>query len=280
MSTINCLNCDAPITIISNSKYIKCEYCKSLNSNFSSLDNIDDLLKETDSSENPINDILINYKLKDYNSLRKICQTILNNNPDSWVALIYNAVADFWLGYDDFSHLDAVKKSILKAKLLSKENELVIDTANKIANNIVLLGAKNDEYGEDFQNAIRAFYIAFDISLFDDDTKTTLYNYLHKSFIYQKNKLNDLLNKSKSDYDPPYISLQNLYEICKLTNTKEYYEYYYLHSKIHIKKCKSKSYYDDFMNNVKNIEKQLIEMKSDVVGKCITFNFLGKIIIK
>jgi len=280
MSSVNCLNCGAPISYSTTSKYIKCEYCKSLNSNFSSLDKIDELIKDTDFQNDYIKEIQINHQLKDYSALKNVCEKILLESPNSWVALTYNAVSCFWLGYDDFIHLETVKRYLLKAKILSNNNELVVDTTNKIANDIILLGCKNSCKGDEFKKAIQAFNVSLEISQLDDETKNTLNKYLQSAFDYQKEKLSDLLQKNKVDYDPPYVSIQNLFEICRLSNVKEHYEFYYLHLKIHLSKNKTKSYYTELFNTFQNIEKYLYEQKSDVVGKNITFNLFGKITVK
>jgi hypothetical protein len=245
MSSLNCLNCGAPLENDYSSKYIKCKYCKTINSNFTPIERIDDLLKDTNEPTDLIKSLQMSYKLKDYETMKTICMEILNKNHNSWVAFTYLAVSEFWLGYDDYRHIDKVKEIILKAKILSNENELVIDIADKIANNIILLASKNEVYGEEFQDAIYAINIAREISSLDTETIETLNKYLEESFIYQYNNLNSMLIRDKIDYDPPYISLQNIYELCLISNKLEFLEFFYLHAKVHLSNGKTKSYYND-----------------------------------
>ncbi len=280
MSSISCVNCGASLNSDTSAKYIKCEYCKSLNSNFSAFNNIEALLTASDTGDDVYKDLQLSYKLQDYPSVKGICEKLLGKTPNSWIALTYLSIAEFWLGYDDFDHLDRIHKYLEKAKLISNNNELPVDAANKIANNIIVLGAKNKTYGDDLKNAISAFKIAHKLSSIDAESEECLLKYVNQAFDYQKNNLDSLITKNKKDYDPPYISLMNVYELMCLSNRKDISEYFYLHSKIHLSKGQTKSYFNDLLKKTKDTESKLRTMGSDVVGKSLSFNFMGKLIIK
>jgi len=280
MTSISCINCGANLNVDTLSKYIKCDYCKTFNSNFSAFDKVDSLLVKTDKNEDVYKNLNLSFKLKDYSDVKKISNNILNENPNSWIALTYLSIAEFWLGYDDFKHLENLYGLIEKAKLLSNNNELVVDAANKIANDIIVFGTKNRFYGDEIKNALFAFKIARKMSTLDPESEECLKIYLLKAFEYQKNQLEKLLAKNKKDYDPPYISLTNIFEFGSFYNNKEILEYFYLHAKIHLEKGKSKSYYNELLNKLKNVEDILKSLNSEVIGKNISFSFFGEISIK
>ncbi len=280
MASITCINCGANLNVDTLSKYVKCDYCKTFNSNFSAFDKVESLMIKTDKNVDVYKNLYLSFKLKDYPNVKKISNNILNENPNSWIALTYLSIAEFWLGYDDFKHLENLYDLIEKAKLLSDNNELVVDAANKIANNIVVLGTKNCIYGNEIKNALFAFKIARKMSILDPESEECLKKYLLKAFEYLKNQLNNLLEKNKKDYDPPYISLMNIFEFGSFYNNKEVLEYFYLHAKIHLEKGKSKSYYNELLNKLKKVEAILKSLNSDVIGKNISFSFFGKISIE
>ncbi|MBN1638820.1 MAG: hypothetical protein JW866_07625 [Ignavibacteriales bacterium] len=275
MNSANCINCGASLKLDSHDKYIKCDYCQSYNSNFSSFDNIDLYLKNCDKSNNIFFDLQTAYKKDDFNKVKEISLSILTNSPESWIALTYLSIADFWLGYDDFSHVENIYGNLLLALKYSDNNEFVVDVSNKISNDIVVLGAKNQCYGEEFQHSINAFKIAQKISNFNDEAKKCIENYLNKAFQYQKVKLENLLNKNKKDYDPPYVSINALFNICYFIENKEILEFLYIHTKIHLDKGKTKSYFEILKNNLIQIENKLKLHKSKLVDKSISIGSNG-----
>ena len=273
--SLNCVNCGGNINATSLTKYIICEYCGSRNSNF--LINVKNSINtiENNISSDEFDSLNNEYNFKDYESTIILAKKILDKNQNSWIALTYLAISEFWMGTDDFSHLDRVKKYITKAKIISDNNEIVLDTANQISNNCVILGVKNKYYGEELKSAIYAFNSAVEISTLDETSQKILEEYIKEAYFYQKDILSKLLKKNKKDYEPPLVNINCLYDLFKLHQFEDMGEFLYLHLKILIEKSKSKSYYKELCTKLENIESTLIKMENKIVGKSIKFSIFG-----
>jgi hypothetical protein len=277
MSVSICSNCGAPLNSSKNNRFVVCDYCTTANSNFSTFEDYSIVKKAKSKLPDEINDIMIAYKLKEYDDVKRLCLKILDSDPHEWMALTYLAISSFWLGKDDYSHLDDVKKKIDKAMMLSENNEFVFDASSKIANHIIAFCIKNKVYGEDFKIAITAFGQARELCELEQESLETINKYCITAYEYQMKKLEDIASKAKSDYDPPYVSIDNIGSIVDFTKDTIILENYYLHGMLHYEKNKTKSYASSLLTKLLGIEEVLRSKGSLIPGKRITFTMFGKI---
>ena len=277
---MNCISCGATIDLNSTQKYVKCTYCGVSNANFTPFEIVDLHFDRTNIEPNDYEKLALLFKLKEYTKLKFLAESIIEKNPISWVGLVYLALADFWTGLDDFEHLASVSVSLDKARILSDNNEFVVDACSKISNDIIVCACKNEIYGDDLINALNAFQCALKICSIDESTKKNMLDYCERVFVYIEGKLQDLLSKNKKDYDPPLTMLNNLFALMEITKNLKYAEFCYLHCPFHIAKNSSKSYFNSMKEKFQSIEIVLKSNNSLIVGKSIKFNLFGKMIIE
>lgn len=275
-----CLNCGASLDISTVEDYVKCNYCQSVLANYRSFKNLQALsLSSSDSSE--IETMAKLLEINDYEALLQSAEAQLNKQPLSYVAMTYKAIALFWLGYDNFSHLQIIFDILAKAVQVSENNEIVVRAREALCNDIIVLAAKNEIYGDDLVVSLRAFEIATQLSKLKARSEEVLKDYCNKAYHRYKSNLEELILKQKKDYDPPAQAIINLTQMAKyFSGEKECIEFIYLHGKHHLQKNQSKSYYASVKALVDQLGASLTALKSDVVGKSLTFNFLGKLVVK
>jgi len=272
---MNCINCGADLDINIHDEYIRCEYCKTLVGNYAPFEKIEFVLdKSSDRDARIVESLLLSFRIRDYEDILKSSQQMLNNYPDSWLALTYQAIALFWLGYDNFTHLDEVLKLLNKANILSNNNQFVLQAIDIIANDLVVIAAKNEIYGDDLENSLYAFFIMSSLTSVKADSKKIMLDYCQKAFLRYQNNFENLIKRDKNNYDPPITGLNNIYSMAYLLDNQDMYEYFYLHGKFHLSKNKSKSYYSDLQNKINRTEIVLNDKESPIVGKIINLNGL------
>lgn len=272
---MNCIKCSADLHINTHDLYVRCECCGTIIGNYTSFENIEFVLDKSSGRDvRIVESLLLSFKIRDYEDVLKSSQQILHNYPDSWLALTYQAVALFWLGYDNFTHLNDVLKLLNKAKILSNNNEFVLQAIELIANDLVVIASKNEIYGEDLENSLYAFFIVSSLTSVKAESKQIMLDYCQKAFMRYQNNFENLIKRDKKNYDPPITGLNNIYSMACLLDSQEMYEYFYLHGKFHLSNNKSKSYYSDLQNKIYQTEKVLNEKKSPVVGKIINLDGL------
>jgi len=276
----DCANCGAPLNRNSSDKYITCDYCKAENANFSTFEELDLSKFSSTQGADIYKNLALAFKLNDFANVRTLSNSILSSDYSSWIAVTYLALSEFWLGFDDFSHVPVVLGHLEKARLLSDNNEFVVDAGAKIGNNLVLLGVKNDHFGTGLRNSVNAFIAAQSLIGIDGHAKEVLDAYVKKAYSFQLEKLSGLMEKGKADYDPPYLAVQLLFDLAKLVDSVEIFETFYLHGKVHSVKNFTKSYASDLAENLRVAEKRLQKAGSAMVGKSISFSIFGKVQIK
>jgi|JI10StandDraft_1071094.scaffolds.fasta_scaffold76881_2 hypothetical protein len=280
MIETKCLNCGANLDISTPEDYIKCSYCGSVLANYGSFKNLQQRLADS-SSPDDLSQMAQLLLVKDYEGLQQLAEKVLKSNPLSVVAMVYRAIAFFWLGYDNFSHLDEILTILNKAQTLSDNNEIVVRAREAICNDIVVLAAKNEIYGDDLVVSLRALKIASQMSALKKESQEALKSYCTKAFERYKANLEELVLKQKKDYDPPSQSIMNLLDMVDYFETDQgKLEFIYLHSEYHLSKNKSKSYHEKLSMKLGSVAKLLEKMRSDVKDKRLTFNFLGKLTVK
>lgn len=272
---MNCINCGADLNINTHDEYVRCEYCETIIGNYTPFENIEFVIdKSSDRDARIVESLLLSFKIRDYEDVLKSSRQILHNYPNSWLALTYQAIALFWLGYDNFTHLDDVLKSLNKARVLSNNDDFVLQAINVIANDLVIVASKNEIYGEDLENSLYAFFIVSSLTSVKAESKQIMLNYCQKAFMRYQNNSENLIKRDKKGYDPPITGLNNIYSMACLLDSQEMYEYFYLHGKFHLSKNKSKSYYSALQDKIIQTERILNEKKSSVVGKIINLDGL------
>jgi len=170
--------------------------------------------------------------------------------------MVYKAIGEFWTGYNDFSHMDGVMVLINRAMDTSNRNEFVLNGFNQIANNCLIICAKNKKYyGNDLKESIIIFNYFYNENI-DESNKKLVKEYCSKAFNKYKNDLNKLVDSS-SDYDPPYIAIENLYHLACITEELEIQEFYYAHAQRHISLNDKKTYINTLKTNFNKVKGDL-----------------------
>lgn len=284
---MKCINCGADLKIDSNEKFINCEYCGSTIANFALFEKTNIVLEKSGINDLKVNtgvqsiQILALYlKNKNYCQVNSITDKVLEEHPDSWLALAYKAIALFWLGTEDFSHLESVKGILETAVELSNNNELAINIKEQIANDLVTIAVKKDEYGNDLIEAIKALLISKELIPKLNDNAYNLRNkFCYNSFIFLKNYINDKVKRDRKYFDVPVISLDNIYFLGILTRNKEILEYFYLYANWHLNKNQGKSYINKLQDKITATESILKELNSNIIGKRLSFSLFGNLSI-
>ena len=191
---MNCRNCGANLDLNTSNKYITCNYCSTANSNYSPFEDVDSLIVVSKNKDLDIlKNVVLSFKLKEYEEVIDLADNILRENPSSWVAMTYKALSLFWLGSDNFSHLNDVSTLLEKAKILSDNNEFVIDAVQAIANDAVVLACKNELYGDDLINSLDAFSFCKGLISLKVDSIEKMNDYCNRSFEKIKSSLEQFM---------------------------------------------------------------------------------------
>jgi len=281
---MECVNCGGSLDFDNNSKYIKCKYCRTLNSNFQPLGSLDEfkvMLNDIGIDENELVNTINLFDDKDYDGLLSYTDRILRDKPTAWFPLIYRSVSLFWLGYDNFNHIDSIFTTINKSIERSKRNELAIDIKDKLVNDIIVLACKNEHYGEDLRISLDVMLKTINEGdIIQQETIDKMNEYCTEAYNKILSHFENIILRDKKEFDPPYLALKNLYKISKITKQITYGEKFYLYSKFHLTKNKNKSYANELNEYITEVTNFLNSQESQVVGKNLTFDFFGKIKIK
>lgn len=279
---VKCTNCGANIDNAGTDRFIKCEYCGSSFGNFTPFGEFDIVASRVEHNDSDTLKLLaLSFKMKDYDDVLKLSDRLLEKNLCDWIALTYKGIALFWLGYDNFFHLDDILKLLSKAKTLSNNNEFVLNAIDNIANDTIIFAAKNEIVGKDLENSLRAINTSKQLTKLRDESVTCMTNYCTRAFDQYKMNFEHLIKRDKKNFDPPITALRNIYEIAILTNDQTILESFYLYATFHLSKNGTKSYFNDLSDKLATVENILKGMHSQILGKKIQFtNFLEKMIIK
>ena len=186
--------------------------------------------------------------VNNFEELHSNAKLFLKEYPASWIAMTYLALAKFWLGTDDYSHIPEVIKILNKAENLSKRNEFVLDAIEKIANNSTIFCSKHNKlYGQDLDNSINIFNLFIDNNILNNEAKEYINEYCLKSYDRYKKELVSMekrLSKSQA-YNPPYTAVKNLYHLGIISENDDILKYFYIQSEYHKHHNKTKSYFSD-----------------------------------
>ena len=180
------------------------------------------------------------------------------------------------LGYDNFEHLLEIKQVISKALILSDRNEFVIDTADQLANDTVLLACKNEPYGEDLQHTITAFSNALEIGQPNNSALKKLSKYCNDTSQSIIERQNSLLQRDKNQYEPSFRSLVTLENLMQYTDNKEHLEFLYIHSCYLYTKKQSKKTEE----MIQVAYDKLKQNRNTIITKKLRFTLFGKPVIK
>lgn len=284
---MKCINCGADLNIDSNEKFITCEYCGSNISNFTLFEKTNIVLEKSgiDNSEiktdkQSIQILALYLKNKNYHQVDHITDKVLEEHPNSWLALTYKAIALFWLGTEDFSHLESVNGILETAAELSDNNELVINIKEQIANDLVTIAVKKGKYGNDLIEALKALSISKELIPELNDSANNLINeFCFNSFAFLRDGINSKVKRDGKYFDVPVITLNNIYSLGMLIPDKEILEFFYLYAYWHLNKNQDKSYVNELKKKIISTESILKELDSNITGKRLYFSLFGNLCI-
>jgi hypothetical protein len=258
---MECVSCGASVEITNElDKYVKCSYCDTSNANFKSFESISsikDKYSEEDIDDELLDGIVYNLQHQDYKEVNNLALKYKNKKPNSWIALTYLALSEFWLGTNDFNHLKKVFLNLNKAQEISNNSELVLDAFEKIANNTAILASKNKCYGPELESSVTAIEIIKDKKILGEAGEDVIKNYLEDAVNFIKDEAKSDISKDTKNFDIKTSRINVLYRIVKITENKEQRILFYLLSLIHINKNKTKSY-------IKELEKKNEEIKIEL----------------
>ena len=289
MDASTCLNCGANLDLSSNTKYVKCGYCGTVVANYTPFERIETITAAQCASssasdgigdEGSVKMMVVAFRMKDYAELLRCAESTLKKAPDSWIARTYCAIAQFWLGTDDFTHLPKIVKTVSIARELSRDNEFVLQACESIAHDMIVLAAKNEPHGEQLEGAIRAIRTSALIYPSSPESSVILSGYCARVHQFYSQYFDDLIKKNKKDYDPPGSSIARLGELAIATENLALLEAFYLHGHVHLPKSSTKSYHADLKQELTRTEELLRKKGSQLVGKRITFGMFGSMSIK
>jgi len=270
--------------ISTNERYIKCQYCGTVVGNFSPFEKADFLVSSTKikSKEAAILRIIVlSYKSKDYEELLDNCNKALIDAPDLWFAMTYKAIAMFWLGCDDYEHLDSVRKTLERALILSDNNEFVLHASDSIANSMVVLASKHDISGIELETALRVFVAAQGMGKLHTETIEKMNDFLQRAYLRIKKDINAMVEREGKNMDIPWTTMSRLLEISHLSNeNNDILNDCWLFGNWQYEKNKNKSWAKSLLAELEKIRIKLEKSGSDIVNKRITFGFLSGMIIQ
>lgn len=273
---MKCISCGANQTPNDNSGQIKCDYCGSYSPNESFLFL---KLKQKEPQDTSINFEELS-EHENYSVLREKCLKSISESPNYWNAYIYLAISEFWLGTNDFKHIEIVFKNFRKSYNISK-NENILEYINTYAESTISLASHNKHFGEELTNSLNTFrYIdSLNIQL-SEDVKEQRIEYCKSAINRFVENIDNGLKIKKDKFDITYNILRDFYYSLAYMTELKYYEKFYLIAKFHLTKNKSKSYVTELNGFINNIQDVLKQDSSTIKGKNITFNMFGKLKIK
>jgi len=279
---MNCINCGAALDVSSLQRYIKCQYCGSVVGNFTPFEKADFLTstsKVKTKESALLKNIALSFKLKDYEDLLENCNKALDISPDLWFAMTYKAIAIFWLGSDDYEHIESVQKTLDRALILSENNEFVLHAVDSIANSMVVLACKHEIAGSELETALKVFVSAKQMGSLHPETDEKMKEFLDRAYARIKKDIESLVQRDGKSMDIPWTTMNRMIEICHLNETKEILEDCWLFGNWQYEKNKTKSWASTLQKEIEAIKIKLEAGNSDVVNKRITFGFLSGMMI-
>lgn len=275
---MRCPNCGSNVKVDHDEqRYIDCSYCESSIGNFSPFEKAKTLIANIDKKDGDFDRVTSHFENQEYELLDELVSEILKKQPNNWVAMTYRAISLFWLGYDNFTHLNDVFKILEKAEKLSDKNELVVKTRDLLSNDIFLVACKNEKYGDDLKNTLFAFEQALLLGQPVKKNMDKMLAYCQAVASSTLTQVDRLIKRDKRDFNPPYSAVNTIFKLAKLTKKTELYEKFYLYGNLHKEKNKNKSYLPELKKNIDNATEFLEKEKSNILGKSITFGLIGKI---
>lgn len=272
---MKCPNCGGQQSPSIKENFFKCNHCGTISANKLFLNN----LMCANFGES-VNEFEILNAHEDYLTLKDVSYNKIKNNPQSWLAYFYYAIAEYWLGKNDFKHLNNVLNHLNKAFQLSN-NQIVLDYKLALINSAISLASCNKPYGEELTHSLSVFEFA-ENEVFDVDKEILVQKIKYCNLAIEKliSSIDSEIVNKKNNFDITYINLKNIFRLAKYTSSVNHYEKFYLFAKFHLAKNKNKTYFKEIESDINFTSKLLSDKNSSVLGKNMMFNFFGKLIIK
>lgn len=269
---MKCISCGASMTPGGLGSYIKCNYCNTFTPNKIFLSNL-----TKSNLEMKQNEFEVLYEHEDYITLKDVTYSKIRKEPSNWIAYLYLAVAEYWLGKNDFKHLATVLNHLDKALQLSN-NSIVVEYKQSLLNTAVSLASHNKIYGEELTYSLIVFdYIDQNNIEIDEEINLQRISYCNNAVSRLVTNIDQELLNKKNNFDITYINLKNLYRLAHYLNDLKIFEKFYLVAKFHLSKNKTKTYYQEINEHITKASEILRSKNSDVYNKNITFNFFGNL---
>lgn len=272
---MKCQNCSGDLQISVTENFLKCNHCGTYSVNNLLLN---DRMNKNFGDE--VNEFEILNLHEDYKTLKDISYDRIRANPKNWLAYFYYAISEYWLGKNDFKHIETVFSHFDKSFQLSN-NEIVIENKDAFANCAVSLATNNKQYGEELSQSLDLFDFinnkGFELT---KDIKEQQVKFCHNAIEQIISNIDKELIIKKMNFDITYINLKNLFRLSKFTKSLNHFEKFYLVSRFHLLKHRTKSYYKEIESNINEASIFLKSNNSNILNKSISFNFFGKLIIK
>ena len=277
LRSLNCPNCGAPVPSTSSGLFLVCSHCKSTVGNLAiyGKNRTDTACFSIEEHSGEVDQLSLMCVLGDWNGLLDVSNQILTTDPNSVAARCYKALAIFWLGDNEFSHLDIVNKLLCQAKTYAPDDPLVASISDVLANDIMVTAIRNENYGSEFTNAVYALTLANKIGKPSSSVSTQVVSYIQGAVDRLSKEFWMDLRRQKRNYDPPYRSIQLLYQCGWLINNTGCLEYFWLFGSLHAGKNTSKSYSPDLAQQLEITKQMLISKQSEKIQKQIGFDFFG-----
>jgi hypothetical protein len=270
---MECVSCGASVEITNDlEKFVKCGYCGTSNANFKSFENITSIknnYSEEDIDSELLDGIVYNLQHHDYKEVHNLALKYKNKKPNSWIALTYLALSEFWLGANDFTHLSNVFLNLNKAQEISDNNELVLDAFEKIINDTAVIASKNKHYGPELEASLTAFELILKKNLLSEESHKLFIDYLHKAVGFMKEEASAALKKDKDNFDTKSSRIQSLYRISLIQQDIETTAFCYFILEIHVRRNQSKSYIKSIEQSSQELKLILEEAEFDIKGDAL-----------
>lgn len=270
---MKCKNCGSALNVVQIEPILRCDYCGTYSPNSLGF-------QLTSAQNESYGDYEILELNEDFIKLKEKSNDELKKDARNWIAYLYNGISEFWLGTNDFKHLRTALSNFDKAYQISNDDRIILKKSAFIFS-AVSLASSNKIYGEDLTNAINVFEFAKSQNI----TLPSAIAIQQKEFCTRAlDKLlqsaEQELNLKKKDFDITYINLQNIFKLSNFSGSISGLERFYLYTKLHLQKHKTKSYIPELSTMLTFAEQELTKKGSNIIGKSISFNLFGKLKIE
>jgi hypothetical protein len=215
---MKCINCGAGLEGHVNGTIVKCSYCGSSCAFLESSQYNDVKDKDLTSDEQrALSAALLEFSCGEYKRAKKILEIFDDSHRPKWEILILIAQVDFYLGYDDFTHLPSVLRNVQRAMACCPSHNEIHPIVVALSYNIVRVCALNNRHGQALLNCIHAIESAKALVQGHTERDAIVEDFIKANATTLKEQFFSSIKREKRNYVPTKGFIEAIVKLASLS---------------------------------------------------------------